>query len=156
LIREELFAPGDPFTLTGPGTHTAVAVEWSGLESPPSIPLKTSKPAQGQVLRDKPDDFSWTRELWEVAGKRVSRQEAMDARHATMELRHLHDGIIAREQWREGQRVSRVDSPIPWPDVPGFEGAQGPYSSLTNRRGTFSSDGKQRHVTASPTYRRCV
>ena len=61
------------------------------------------------MLLDKPDDFSWTKELWEVAGKPVSREEAMDARHAAMELGHLHDGIIAREQWREGRRVSRVD-----------------------------------------------
>ena len=108
-IREEPFAPGDSFTLAEPGPHTAVAVEWSGLESPPSVPLGIAKPTQGEVLREKPDDFSWTRELWEVAGKPVSRQEAMDARHAAMELEHPHDGIIAREQWREGRRVSRVD-----------------------------------------------
>ena len=108
-IREELFALGDSFRLAQPGTHTAVAVEQSGLESPPSLPLGIVIPVEGEVLRDKPDDFSWTNELWQVAGKSVSRQEAMGGVRATMELAHLHDGIIAREQWGNGQRAARVD-----------------------------------------------
>ena len=86
-----------------------MAIEWSGLESPPSVPLGIAKPAQGEVLRDKPEDFSWTRELWEVTDKPVLRQKAMDAHHAAMELEHPYDGIIAREQWREGLRLWRVD-----------------------------------------------
>ena len=33
----------------------------------------------------------------------------MKAPEATMELVHLHDGIIATETWRKGRRVERVD-----------------------------------------------
>jgi len=108
-LTKVLVKPGEAFSLSAPGTYTAVAVEWSGLESPPSLPLKITSPGKGAVLPDKPDDFSWTRQQWRVAGKGVARSAALAAPRADMELMHLHDGSIAREHWQNGKRISRLD-----------------------------------------------
>jgi hypothetical protein len=101
--------PGSTFTLSGSGTYTAISVEWSGLESPPSLPLDIQTGTGGCVLKDKPDDFAWTRSVWQVQGKTVSSAEAMNAPHATMKLEHLHDGAIACEEWVNGRRTCWVD-----------------------------------------------
>ena len=108
-VAESLFQTGSTFVLRNPGVYTAIAVEWSGLESPSSLPLKVQTRAGGRVLEDTPGDFSWTRPIWHVEGRTVSRAQAMNASHATMKLEHLHDGVIALEEWQKGQRVCRVD-----------------------------------------------
>ena len=108
-VSTRLVKPGDKFSLPGPGAYTAVAVEWSGLESPPSAPLSAAVRIRGRVLKEKPGDFSWTREAWKVRGKAVSSSAAVKAPEAEMEVVHRHDGVIAREEWRNGARVSRVD-----------------------------------------------
>jgi len=105
----KLLSAGDVFMLRQPGTYTAVAIEWSGLESPASLPLQVRMPTRGKVLNDAPADFSWTREVWKVGGRPVSRAEALRAPAAVMETVHLHDGVIAREVWHRGQRASHVD-----------------------------------------------
>lgn len=106
---ESLCRPGSTFTLPRSGSYTAIAIEWSGLESQPSLPLDIQTAIEGRVLKDKPDDFAWTRPVWQVDGKSVSQTDAMNASHATMILEHLHDGAIAREEWENGQRIHRVD-----------------------------------------------
>jgi hypothetical protein len=108
-VAESLCQSGSTFVLRGPGVYTAIAVEWSGLESPPSRPLDIQTSTEGRVLADKPDDFSWTRAVWQVGGKTVSRAVAMSAPRAMMKLEHLHDGAIAREEWGNGQMTCRVD-----------------------------------------------
>jgi len=108
-VTESLHESGSTFALRTPGAYTAIAVEWSGLESPPSLPLDSQTRTEGRVLEDKPDDFTWTRPVWQVRGKTVSPADAMSAPQATMKLEHLHDGVIAREEWENGQRISRVD-----------------------------------------------
>ncbi|MFV2067406.1 MAG: hypothetical protein ACC645_10535, partial [Pirellulales bacterium] len=45
-ITDKPVRPGTSLELPGEGTYTASAVEWSGLESQPSLPLKVS-PAEG-------------------------------------------------------------------------------------------------------------
>ena len=108
-VSDKLVAPGESFRLPGPGAYAATAVEWSGLESEPSLPLKVGGGASGVVLDEKPKGFSWTRDVWKVKDRPTSRASAMKAPGATMELVHLHDGVIAKETWRGGQRVERVD-----------------------------------------------
>ena len=108
-VVNRLLAPGESFTVKARGVYTAKAVEWSGLASPPSLPLEMSKACEGRVLKDKPADFSWTRKIWKVEGKIAREAEALRAGRADMELVHLHDGVIAREQWKGGRKVSRVD-----------------------------------------------
>ncbi len=108
-VTESLCQPGSTFALPIPGAYTAIAVEWSGLESPPSLPLDIQTGNEGRVLTGKPDDFAWTRPVWQVEGKMVSRADAMSAPQATMKLEHLHDGVIAHEEWVNGQRICRVD-----------------------------------------------
>ena len=108
-VAKELIGPGEAFALPEAASYTAAAVEWSGLESTPSLPLKVAARTDGKALSDKPSDFSWTRECWTVDGKELPRAEAMKTAHAVMEQVHLHDGAIAREEWRNGERVSRVD-----------------------------------------------
>jgi hypothetical protein len=108
-VTESLCPPGSTFTLPRPGAYTAVAVEWSGLESRPSLPLDIQAGTGGRVLKDKPADFRWTRSVWQVDAETVSRTDAMNAPHATMKIEHLHDGEIAREEWEGGQRICRVD-----------------------------------------------
>ena len=108
-FKKVLVKPGETFALSAPATYTAVAVEWSGLESPPSLPLKITSRRKGAVLLGKPDDFFWTRERWCVAGMDAARSAALAAPRSDMELMHLHDGLIAREHWQSGRRISRVD-----------------------------------------------
>lgn len=79
-----------------PGECRAVAVEWSGLESEPSAPLRLAQPATLKVLAEPPPDFSWTSERW-LEGRTVR------------EMVHLYDGVIHREWYRDGQLVQRHD-----------------------------------------------
>lgn len=104
-----LLKPGSGFALDEPGAYTAVAVEWSKLESPPSLPLEITAAVNGTVLEGTPADFSWTRPEWRVGGEVVSESKAMQAPAARMELVHLHDGVIAVGRWENGEFRSRDD-----------------------------------------------
>lgn len=79
-----------------PGEYRAVAVERSGLESEPSPPLRVATPAKLQVLAGAPKDFSWTSDRW------------LENR-SVREIVHLHDGVIQREWYRDGQLARRHD-----------------------------------------------
>lgn len=79
-----------------PGEYRAIAVEWSGLESEPSVPLRVEKTAKLQVLAGPPQDFSWTSDRW-LEGRSVR------------EVVHLHDGVIHREWYRNGALTRRHD-----------------------------------------------
>jgi hypothetical protein len=76
-----------------PGEYQAIAVEWSGLESEPSPPLRVATPTKLQVLADAPKDFLWTSDRW-LEGRSVR------------EIVHLHDGVIHRE-WYRGNVLTR-------------------------------------------------
>lgn len=107
---EGLIQPGASFDLSQPGEYAAAAVEWSGLESPPSQPLKIGEDkVSGRALREVPSDHSWTIRNWRIEGKIATEAESMNAAEARLELRHLHDGLIAAEEWRNGRRVNHVD-----------------------------------------------
>ena len=93
----ELIVPGATLALAAPGNYTAVAVEWSGLESAPSLPLEVRGGSSVIALRDAPADFSWTSERWTDASKTVR------------ETVHLHDGVIRREHFENAQLVRRDD-----------------------------------------------
>ena len=88
--------PGENVECAVPGEYRAVAVEWSGLESEPSPPLRVERPAKLQVLTDPPRDFSWTSDRW-LEGRSVR------------EIVHLHDGVIHREWYRGGVLAHRHD-----------------------------------------------
>ncbi|TKJ38155.1 MAG: hypothetical protein CEE38_05200 [Planctomycetes bacterium B3_Pla] len=97
-ITDSLVRPGGSFELPGKGAYTAVAVEWSGLKSKPSLPLRIRRRAAVKVLSDKPADFSWTRE------RRVVGDDGI-----AVETVHLHDGVIRRSWHRGGELVKRHD-----------------------------------------------
>jgi hypothetical protein len=82
--------------LPGEGTYRAVAVEWSGLESKPSLPLEIGRRAEMKVLSNKPDDFSWTKERRAVEGSRT-----------VVETIHLHDGVI-RRSWHSNKEILEI------------------------------------------------
>ncbi|MHC4175488.1 MAG: hypothetical protein ACYST5_21460, partial [Planctomycetota bacterium] len=96
-------------SLPGSGTYTAVAVEWSGLQSKPSLPLKIQHRAALEVLTDKPGDFSWTHDRYLVQGKEVSQKQAWRSQEAVAETVHLHDGVIQRTWYRRGKTLKRHD-----------------------------------------------
>ena len=84
--------------IDSPAPYTAVAIEWSGLESPESNMSILLEPTAVVALDEIPDDFSWT------------YQEIADGFRYT---RHLHDEgvfdrIIARE-FPSGHRWIRED-----------------------------------------------
>ena len=108
-IADKLFAAGDELDLSAAGTYTATAVEWSSLESLPSLELEVPAPTRARVLEAVPPNFSWTRRVWRVEGRVVPPEGAAAAPQAVMELVHLHDGVIAREAWQEGKKVPRED-----------------------------------------------
>lgn len=101
--------PGASFTLNESGKYSAVAVEWSGLESKKSLALKIENSKTLKVLIDKPVDFSWTYDRWLVNGKEVSEEEANQSEEAFKEIVHLYDGIIHRELHNRGQITKRYD-----------------------------------------------
>lgn len=91
------------------GDYAAVAVEWSGLESAASPVLRLTQAAGIDILKEKPEDFQWTRDRWMVAGREVPAADATQAVEATREVVHLHDGVIHREQHERGVLVRRED-----------------------------------------------
>lgn len=108
-ITRRALNPGTSFTLPGEGTYTAVAVEWSELESKHSLPLKIQNTAALKILLHKPADFSWTSDRWLVEGKVVSKEEAKRSAEAVKEIVHLHDGVIHREWYNWGKIIKRYD-----------------------------------------------
>ena len=108
-ITSTLIHPGTSFTLNGSGKYTAVAVEWSGLDSKNSLLLKIENSMTLKVLIDKPADFSWTYDRWLVNGREVSEEGANQSEEAVKEIVHLYDGIIHREWYNWGQIVKRYD-----------------------------------------------
>ena len=105
----ELLKAGASFEVSEPGEYQAAAVEWSGLESPQGLPINISAKSTGLVLEEVPEDFSATVRVWEIDGKRMPEADAMKAAQASMQLIHPHDGKIATEIWKKGQRVAHVD-----------------------------------------------
>jgi hypothetical protein len=106
----DLIEPGAACEISQPGEYTAASVEWSGLESPPSRPLRiVANTAVLTTLKEIPSDHSWTIRNWRIGGKAATKAEAMSAAHAQLELTHLHDGVIATEEWRNGSRLTHVD-----------------------------------------------
>jgi hypothetical protein len=108
-ITGEALRPGASFMLPGKGTYTAVAVEWSGLESQPSLPLRLRHDTSLTVLSGQPSGFSWTGYRYLVQGKEVSEQEAKRSEEAVQETVHLHDGVICRKWYRGGELVESRD-----------------------------------------------
>ncbi len=94
--------PGQTVTLDRGGVCRAIAVEWSGLEGKPSLPVQFGSGTRLTVLRKKPDDFSWTARVWRVDGSDVDEQKARAAETAVCEVRHLYDGVIRREWFQRG------------------------------------------------------
>jgi hypothetical protein len=94
-ITEKPVRPGESVELQ-PGEYRAVAIERSGLESEPSPPLRVERSAKLEVLDDAPKDFSWTSDRW------------LETR-SLREIVHLHDGVIQREWYRDGQLTRRHD-----------------------------------------------
>jgi hypothetical protein len=108
-ITSDPLRPGASFALPGNGTYTAIAVEWSGLESKPSLPLNIQDRATLKALPERPRDFSWTRDRSLVQGKAVSEKEAKQSTEAIRETVHLHDGIIQRTWYGRGEVVETHD-----------------------------------------------
>jgi len=108
-ITKELLAPGKSMSLSETGVYSAVAVEWSGIQSKRSLPLEIHTASTLKVLDSIPSDFSWTHDRYRVDGKEVSAEEAMRRSEAVREIVHLHDGVIHREWLQQGQITKRHD-----------------------------------------------
>ena len=108
-ITDSPVLPGASIYLDKPGTYTAAAVEWSGLESPASLPLVIEQSATLKILENKPADFSWTGDRWSVNGEKVSRKAAMHSEKARRKIVHLHDGVIHKEWYNWGKITKRYD-----------------------------------------------
>jgi hypothetical protein len=108
-LTEEPVRPGADVNLPDDGIYTAIAVEWSGLESKSSLPLKVDKAVKLAVLKDKPENFSWTSDVWKVDRTAVTEKKALAAPKAILETIHLQDGVIALEAYNKGTLASRDD-----------------------------------------------
>ncbi len=107
-VADDLVAPGASIELE-PGEYTAVAVEHSGLESEASNDLRLREAVTLNVLAEKPEDFSWTRDRWLIGEERVEKEAAMAAPEAVREIVHRYDGVIHREWYEDGALVRRHD-----------------------------------------------
>jgi hypothetical protein len=108
-ITQSPLRPGESLLLSKAGDYTAIAVEWSGLESKASHAVRIEKSRSLKVLKDTPADYSWTSDIWYVAEKKMSRDEAMRAREALKEIVHCYDSVIHREWYNWGQIAIRFD-----------------------------------------------
>ena len=108
-IGDAPLRPGETLALPGGGTYSAAAVEWSGLESSRGLPLEIASSATLNVLKSKPDDFSWTEDRYLVEDREVSAKEANRADESICETQHLHDGTIHRAWYRGGQIFEQHD-----------------------------------------------
>jgi hypothetical protein len=100
---------GKSMPLVKVGEYTAVAVEWSGLESKPSHGLKIEASSTVIALLEKPEDFSWSSDVWYVSNQKTTEHAAARSREAVKEIVHLYDGVIHREWYAWGQISKRFD-----------------------------------------------
>ncbi|MHC4400435.1 MAG: hypothetical protein ACYTG0_12230 [Planctomycetota bacterium] len=107
-MTPEPLRPGARLLLEA-GTYRAVAVENSGVESPPSRPLEVTAPTTLHVLADPPAGFSWVRDHWLVDSREVSAEAARRAPEAVREIVHADDGVIHREWHEKGVLTRRHD-----------------------------------------------
>jgi hypothetical protein len=108
-ITDSPLRPGELLALPGKGTYTAIAVEWSGLQSKPSLPLWIRHHAAMKVLSDKPTDFSWTHNRYLVQGKEVLEKDTRNSKEAIAETVHLYDGIVQRTWYSRGEIIEKHD-----------------------------------------------
>ncbi|MGY8656786.1 MAG: hypothetical protein ACKVJX_24510 [Verrucomicrobiia bacterium] len=92
-ITKKPIVPGTSFTLEQSGVLSAIAIEYSGLESEPSLPIKLPA-GKLAILSSAPSDFAWT-----------SARE----RDGVLETVHLHDGVIRLEWYADGVLTRRHD-----------------------------------------------
>ncbi|MBT4484743.1 MAG: hypothetical protein HOC71_13820, partial [Candidatus Latescibacteria bacterium] len=108
-ITKKLLVPGSSFKLKSDGDYSAMAVEWSGLESGRSTTLTIQGIKEIHIRHDKPGDFQWTNDRWLVTGVESSSDKALLAEEAVKEIVHRHDGVIHREWYNWGVIVKRYD-----------------------------------------------
>jgi hypothetical protein len=107
-VTDEPLHTGETLPL-GPGTYRASAVEFGGLESDPSRPIRIDYQTTLNMLNAPPKDFSWTRDRWLVATEEVTDEEAKRAGEAIREIMHVYDGVIHREWHERGVLIRRHD-----------------------------------------------
>lgn len=107
-VTTEPLAAGASLELALPGEYRAVAVEWCGLESEPSLPLAVNVATRLVALAGAPPDFSWTETRWRMGAKEVSETSAREAA-AVRETVHRHDGVIRRESYQRGSLTEQHD-----------------------------------------------
>ena len=108
-LTANLLQPGSTISIPETGNVSAVAVEWSGLESEPSHAVLIQNVMELDVLADTPGDFSWTQDRWLLNGQEVSAAEAQRAAASIREIVHLYDGVIHRETYQSDQLLTRDD-----------------------------------------------
>ena len=108
-VNDKPYRPGDTIKIKDTGEYTAVAVEWSGLQSQISLPLDIKADSQLRILTEKSADFSWTYATWLVDGNPVTEKQARQSKEAIREIVHLYDGVIHREWYIWGQIIRRHD-----------------------------------------------
>jgi hypothetical protein len=100
---------GSSFILPRSGTYTTVAIEWSGLRSKHSIPLKISGEITLNILSHPPDDFSWTYSRSLPVNETMTDKNENVEYDTVREVLHVYDGVIQRDFFRHGQLVERQD-----------------------------------------------
>ena len=108
-IAPDPLRPGESIRIAVEGEYSAVAVEWSGLESRASIAITIAADTELRILREQPADFSWIRNVWSIDGEVVTRIQAYASSDARMEIVHLYDGVISRAWYRWGEILKRHD-----------------------------------------------
>jgi hypothetical protein len=137
-LNQKPIGPGGRLDLPDAGIYTAYAVEWSGLSGKYSVPLHLKGKSRLQFLMEKPEDFSWTSEVWFVEGREVTKEKAMKHPHAVLKVRHLHDGVIKRITYKQGAIIDVHDY-----NSKGLATRQLTYKSgKLHKREYFNKDGR--------------
>jgi len=107
-LADDLLAPGAEQPLET-GTYRAVAVEWSGLASPPSREVTVPAGTRLRILAEIPEHFAWTEDEWRVEGHLVAEAEALAAPEAEQRRRHRLEGVFRVERYETGKLASAED-----------------------------------------------
>jgi hypothetical protein len=108
-ITKSPIRPGTFYTFQESASYSAVAVEWSGLESEKSFALQIEAGELLRIREDEPSDFTWTTSRCSINGKVVTMYEMENSSEAVKEIVHRYDGVIHKEWYNWGQIVERHD-----------------------------------------------
>ena len=110
IISNKLYKPKNGLIyLEQSGNLSAIAVEFSGLESESSEPIYVTANTKLVVLKEIPYNFSFLYSKWYANDLELSKNEARKARFFQKETIHIKDGLLWKEWFgKYGRKLKEI------------------------------------------------